>query len=674
MTEARIMVVEDEAVVARDIAAQLTMLGYVPAGHATRGQEAITLALALRPDLILMDVQLGGTMDGITAAGEIRAQTMIPVVFLTAFSSDETLERAKKVHPYGYILKPFSDRELRTVLEMALYKCTAERHLREAAQHTQAILNNVADGVITIDDQGTIETVNQAACAMFAYPLSEMLGRNVSMLMPPSQQRVHDDYLAHYRKTGEARMIGVSRDVVGQRKDGNPFPITLSIARTQRDGRSIFIGSIRDNTLQQHYLQELDRHRNHLEELISVRTAELTEARKQADAANVAKSAFVAHMSHEIRTPMNAILGFTHLLQSKEPSPEQQVTLSKIERAGQHMLAVVNEVLDFTKIDAHRVVLENVNFHLPTLLADVLSLVSTPAHSKGLSMEVAESDAPAWLCGDPTRLRQALLNLVSNAVKFTEEGSVSIRVSSPTHPHTETADGRVLVRFEVTDTGIGIASDKMEQLFKPFEQANASTTRQYGGTGLGLAITAGLAKLMGGDTGLHSTPGTGSTFWFTASLLPGRAPELGAAQTTEELRHALHLRHPGARVMLVDDDLFNREVGADLLRAADLHVDTAVDGFDAASLAHAHRYDLVLMDVQMPVVNGLDATRRIRTLPGWADIPILALSANAFAQDRQTCLDAGMNDLLVKPINPKLLYTTLLQWLSLRNGSGTEDQ
>ena len=553
MTEARIMVVEDEAVVARDIAAQLTMLGYVPAGHATRGQEAIAMALALRPDLILMDVQLGGTMDGITAAGEIRAQTMIPVVFLTAFASDETLARAKKVHPYGYILKPFSDRELRTVLEMALYKCTAERHLRESAERTQAILN-------------------------------------------------------------------------------------------------------------------------HVEELVAVRTTELTEARNQADAANVAKSAFVAHMSHEIRTPMNAILGFTHLLQSKEPSPEQQVTLSKIERAGQHMLAVVNEVLDFTKIDAHRVVLENVNFHLPTLLADVLSLVSTPAHSKGLSMEVAESDAPAWLCGDPTRLRQALLNLVSNAVKFTEEGSVSIRVSSPTPPHTETADGRVLVRFEVTDTGIGIASDKMEQLFKPFEQANASTTRQYGGTGRGLAITAGLAKLMGGDTGLHSTPGTGSTFWFTASLLPGRAPELGAAQTTEELRHALHLRHPGARVMLVDDDLFNREVGADLLRAADLHVDTAVDGFDAASLAHAHRYDLVLMDVQMPVVNGLDATRRIRTLPGWADIPILALSANAFAQDRQACLDAGMNDLLVKPINPKLLYTTLLQWLSLRNGSGTEDQ
>lgn len=557
MTKARIMVVEDETIVARDIAVQLKMLGYEPAGHASRGEEAIAMAQALRPDLILMDVQLGGGMDGITAAGEIRAQTMIPVVFLTAFAADETLDRAKKVHPYGYVLKPFSDRELRTVLEMALYKCTTECHLREAAERTQAILN-------------------------------------------------------------------------------------------------------------------------HVEELVAVRTAELTEARQQADAANVAKSAFVAHMSHEIRTPMNAILGFTHLLQSTISSPEHQATLLKIERAGQHMLAVVNEVLDFTKVDADRVVLERVNFHLPTLLADVLSLVSTPAQTKGLHMEVTQNDVPDWLCGDPTRLRQALLNLVANAVKFTDEGSVSIHVHCPALAPAEgenaQAEAGLMVRFEVTDSGIGIAADRLAQLFKPFEQANASTTRQYGGTGLGLAITAGLAKLMGGDTGVHSTPGTGSTFWFSARLALGQAPAPDGAQTTEALRNMLRQQHPGARVMLVDDDLFNREVGADLLRAASLRVDTADDGFDAVSLAHANRYDMVLMDVQMPVVNGLDATRRMRTLAGWAGVPIVALSANAFAQDRQACLDAGMNDLLVKPINPKLLYASLLQWLALSNKSNDEER
>ena len=548
MTSPRILVVEDEAIVARDIAMQLNMLGYTPVGPATRGEEAIAMALDLRPDLILMDVQLGAGMDGIDAASAICAQSALPVVFLTAFSGDETLERAKKVHPYGYVLKPFSDRELRTVLEMALYKCTAERHLHEAAQRTQAILNSV-------------------------------------------------------------------------------------------------------------------------EELVAQRTTELTEARQQADAANADKSAFVAHMSHEIRTPMNAILGFTNVLQSQAPSPEQQAILAKIERAGQHMLAVVNEVLDFTKVDADRVVLEQINFHLPTLLADVLALVSAPAHAKGLRMEATHHNVPDWLCGDPTRLRQALLNLVANAVKFTDEGTVTIRVHCPPPVHTQDgaakADAALLVRFEVADSGIGIAADRLAQLFQPFEQANASTTRQYGGTGLGLAITAGLAKRMGGHTGVHSTPGTGSTFWFTANLALGQAPAPDAQQTAEALRNALCLQHAGARVMLVDDDLFNREVGADLLRAAGLQVDTADDGFDALSLAHANRYHLVLMDVQMPVVNGLDATRRMRALAGWASLPILALSANAFAHDRQACLDAGMNDLLVKPINPKLLYASLLQWLGV---------
>ncbi|MBK7005559.1 MAG: response regulator [Burkholderiales bacterium] len=552
MTATRILVVEDEAIVARDIAMQLTMLGYAPAGHATRGEDAVAMALALRPDLILMDIQLGTGMDGIDAAAAIRAQTTIPVVFLTAFASDETLDRAKKVHPYGYVLKPFSDRELRTVLELALYKCTAERHLLEAAQNRQAILN-------------------------------------------------------------------------------------------------------------------------HVEDLVAVRTTELTEARQQADAANLAKSAFVAHLSHEIRTPMNAILGFTNLLQSKATDPEHHATLAKIERAGQHLLAVVNEVLDFTKVEAQGVVLEAVHFHLPTLLADVLALVSAPAQSKGLHLQVHHHGVPDWLCGDPTRLRQALLNLVANAVKFTDEGTVTIQVHCPTPAPDQAieaqANAPLPVRFEVSDSGIGIAADRLAQLFKPFEQANASTTRQYGGTGLGLAITAGLAKLMGGDTGVRSTPGAGSTFWFSAKLHPGQAPAGNTAQTAHALRDLLHRRHPGARVLLVDDDLFNREVGADLLREAQLQVDTATDGFDAACMAQTTRYDLVLMDVQMPVLNGLDATRRIRALPGWAEVPIVALSANAFAHDRQACLDAGMHDLLVKPVTPQLLYASLLHWLPINDAT-----
>jgi two-component system, sensor histidine kinase and response regulator len=665
MTKARILVVEDEGVVARDIQSQLHAMGYEPVGHAMHGEEALTMTTALRPDLVLMDIQLAGSMDGITAAVAIRDKTQIPVVFLTAFTTDVALDRAKRAQPYGFVIKPFSERELHSALEMALYKCQAEAELREAAQHTHVILNKMVEGVITIDSTGTIEMANQAACAIFGYRLSEMVGHNLSMLMPEPDQSRHDGYLRHYEETGEARMIGIARDVIALRKGGFEFPINLSVSRVQRAGRNIFIGCVRDLTEQRHFMEEIKRHRDHLEDLIAVRTVELTQAREQADSANEAKSMFVAHLSHEIRTPMNAILGFAHLLRNDGLTSRQLEGVDRIERAGRHMMSVINDVLDFTKVDSNRLVLEQVDFHLPTLLADVLLFVSESAQAKGLQLTLQDSEVPTWLRGDPTRLRQALLNYVANAVKFTDEGSVTVRVSCSCDEAGALVPGaEIVLRVEVTDTGIGIASDKIEQLFKPFEQANASTTRQYGGTGLGLAITVRLARLMGGDAGLRSEPGVGSTFWFTACLQVGQ--DQGSAATTPSVDAAEDLRRlcTGRRVLVVDDDLFNREVASELLQTVGLHVDTACDGFEAVSQTLVQRYDLVLMDVQMPLMNGLDAARRIRLLPGWADTPILALTANAFESDRDACLAVGMNDLLAKPISPALLYAAALLWLT----------
>jgi CheY-like chemotaxis protein len=257
-----------------------------------------------------------------------------------------------------------------------------------------------------------------------------------------------------------------------------------------------------------------------------------------------------------------------------------------------------------------------------------------------------------------------LLNYVANAVKFTDMGAVSVGVTCLKETPN---NGALLLRFEVRDSGIGIAADRVEQLFRPFEQANASTTRQYGGSGLGLAITARLAKLMDGEVGVNSESGVGSAFWFTARLERGQAPEASHSSNllaSEDAATVLARDYAHAKVLVVDDDMFNREVACELLQSLGLRTEAANDGFDAVSQASLQHFDAILMDVQMPLINGLDATRRIRALPGWESTPILALTANAYAQDAQACMDAGMNDFVAKPINPPQLYATLLLWLS----------
>ncbi len=536
--------------------------------------------------------------------------------------------------------------ELRAMTdELALHRHRLEQLVEERTtaleranlnlQETQFAMDSVGIGIHWADfETAELLYVNHAAATMLGYTVEEMRAMRVVDLY-------NDVGVPDYRVLAErVRRLGkYTVEHVQRGKDGRmvPVEITTYFLPARKGASDRIVAFVTDITRRKE--QE----------------AALLHAKEAAEAANVSKSAFLANMSHEIRTPLNAITGMAHLMRRAGLPPGQVARLDKIDAAGKHLLEIINAVLDLSKIEAGKFILDASPVSVPSLLENVTSILAHVAQAKGLSLQTDVQSIPENLLGDATRLQQALINYGVNAIKFTEKGGVVLRAKL-----LESDPESVLLRFEVADSGIGIAPENVDRLFSAFEQADNSIVRKYGGTGLGLAITRKLAQMMEGDAGVLSTSGVGSTFWFTArlkrnaTLLASDARPVG-----HQAEYMLKRDYADRRVLLVEDETINREITLDLLQDIWPRVDVAADGVEAVTLAEQNTYDLILMDMQMPRMDGLDATRRIRALPAAAQTLIIAMTANAFAEDKARCLEAGMNDFVAKPVSPELLFDTL---------------
>ncbi|MBU0926515.1 MAG: response regulator [Spirochaetes bacterium] len=532
----------------------------------------------------------------------------------------------------------------------------------ELSKLSSAVTNSPVSIVIWNRDR-IVEYVNPAFCARTGYSAEEVVGTTLDVL----NSSMHDAAFFEDMYADLIRGRNWSGEICNRCKGGDLIWDSTYISPVLDPSGDVshMVEIMEDVTERKRMTEAL---RDQVEEMKRTRRAmlnvmdDLDEARAEAEAATRAKADFLANMSHEIRTPMNAIIGFSNLVAKTALDQRQGDYVRKIRQSSAHLLGIINDILDFSKIEAGKLGLESTGFALADVLESVSNLIYDKAASKGLSFALgAEPGVPPYLVGDPLRLGQVLVNYASNAVKFTERGGVSVGVAVESLGETD-----AVLRFEVRDSGIGLTPEQIGKLFQSFQQADSSTTRKHGGTGLGLAISKRLAELMGGGVGVESEYGKGSVFWFTARLGIGRGTERAGADASAPDVGSIR----GAVVLLAEDNEFNQEIAMELLGDAGLAAVPVGDGREALEALGRRAFDAVLMDMQMPGMDGLEAAREIRKDGRLAGLPIIAMTANVMPADMERCIAAGMNDHVSKPIDPADLFSKLLKWIKPREGLG----
>lgn len=525
------------------------------------------------------------------------------------------------------------------------YGVLLEKILKTLQKSHVALIAELPIGVFVTDAAGNCTYTNHTWQKIYGLSLAESLGTGWSdQIHPDDRDLVFSQWLFTARNkenfSMEFRVV---------RKDGSIRYVHSQASEIHRNQflDSGFVGSVEDITERKTMLDELQK------------------AVVQANAATRAKSEFLANMSHEIRTPMNAIIGLARLCLGTELNAKQRDYIEKVFYSGQSLLGIINDILDFSKIEAGKLEMENIPFYLQEVLSRTQSMMEPKAEEKGLSLNIAFDSIPSRLVGDPLRLNQVLLNLVSNAIKFTSQGQVKITVKL-----LEATDDHLRLEFSVQDSGIGMSPEQCSKLFQSFVQADTSITRQFGGTGLGLAISKNLVELMKGHIRVESELGVGTQFYFDA--LFGRAP----VDTSEEHQAAYKISTlkglEGIKVLLAEDNFINQQVAQEILSQAGMQVSIANNGLEAIDLAQQENFDVILMDMQMPVMDGVTATMAITRLENYKDIPVIAMTANAMKVDREECFKAGMVDHVPKPVDPEKLFAALLHWVKPRAKNETQ--